>query len=66
LIPQIARQLGLPDSFVTGAVGNIDLTRAVHTEETFVAAFFDRWLRHRDGHVLDGPSPSFPDVTFVP
>jgi predicted dienelactone hydrolase len=66
LIPQIARQLGLPDSFVTRVVGSIDLTRAVHAEETFVAAFFDRWLRGRDGHVLDGPSPRFPDVTFIP
>lgn len=66
LIPQIARQLGLPDSFVTSAVGSVDLTRAVHTEETFVAAFFDKWLRGRDGHVLDGPSPGFPDVTFIP
>lgn len=66
LMPQIARQLGLPDSFVTGDIGTIDPTRAVHTEETFVAAFFDRWLQGRDGHVLDGPSPGFPDVTFVP
>jgi predicted dienelactone hydrolase len=66
LIPQIARQLGLPGSFVTQAVGSIDLTRAVRTEETFVAAFFDRWLRGRHGQVLDGPDPRFPGVTFVP
>jgi hypothetical protein len=66
LLPQIARQLGLPDSFVTGVIGSIDLSRAVHTEETLVAAFFDRWLRGRDGHVLDGPSPAFPNITFVP
>jgi dienelactone hydrolase len=66
LIPQIADQLGLPGSYVTGVVGDIDLTRAVTTEETFVAAFFDRSLRGRDGHVLDGPSRRFPDVTFIP
>lgn len=66
LLPQIARQLGLPDSFVTRVIGSVDPTRAVHTEETFVAAFFDRWLRGRDGHVLDGPSARFPDVTFIP
>lgn len=66
LLPQIARQLDLPDSFVTGTVGDLDLTRAVHTEETFVAAFFDRWLRGRDGQVLDGPSRCFPDIVFVP
>jgi hypothetical protein len=66
LIPQIARQLGLPRSFVTSDIGSIDPARAVHTEETFVAAFFDRWLRGGDGHVLEGPSPHLPDVTFVP
>lgn len=65
LIPQIARQLGLPGSFVTGDIGSIDPAQAVHTEETFLAAFFDRWLRGGDGHVLDGPSPHLPDVTFV-
>lgn len=66
LIPQIARQLGLPSSFVTSDIGSIDPARAVHTEQTFVAAFFDRWLRGGDGHVLEGPSPHLPDVTFVP
>ncbi|GAA0566533.1 alpha/beta hydrolase [Paractinoplanes ferrugineus] len=66
LMPQIARQLGLPDSFVTDAIGTVDPGRAVRAEETFVAAFFDRWLRGRDSHVLDGPSPNAPDVTFVP
>jgi predicted dienelactone hydrolase len=66
LIPQIARQLGLQDSFVTGVIGTIDRTRSVNTEAAFVAAFFDRSLRGHDGHVLDGPSPRFPDVTFIP
>ncbi|MFF5175641.1 hypothetical protein ACFY3U_23860 [Micromonospora sp. NPDC000089] len=66
LLPQIARQLGLPDSFVTEALGSIDPARAVRTDETLVAAFFDRWLRGRDGHLLDGPSPRLRDVTFVP
>jgi hypothetical protein len=66
LIPQIAQRLGLPAGFVTGVLGDIDLTRAVPTEETLVAAFFDRWLRGRAGQVLDGPSRRFPNVTFIP
>ncbi|MFI5836204.1 alpha/beta hydrolase family protein [Micromonospora sp. NPDC051300] len=66
LLPQIARQLGLPDSFVTGVVGDVDPRRAVRAEETVVAAFFDRWLRGGDGRVLDGPSRCLPDVVFVP
>ncbi|MEV0425475.1 hypothetical protein [Micromonospora sp. NPDC050495] len=65
LLPQIARQLGLPDSFVTETIGDIEPTRAVRIEETLIAAFFDRWLRGRNGHVLDGPSPRLRDVTFV-
>jgi hypothetical protein len=65
LIPQIARQLGLPGSFVTGDIGSIHPAQAVHTEETFLADFIDKWLRGGDGQVLDGPSPHLPDVTFV-
>ena len=26
---------------------------------------FDRTLRHRDGHLLDGPSPRFPEIQFI-
>ncbi|AGL18719.1 hypothetical protein [Actinoplanes sp. N902-109] len=66
LIPQIARQLDLPAGFVTDDLGSIDPVRAVPTQATFVAAFFDKWLRGRDSHVLDGPSPQLPGVTFVP
>jgi dienelactone hydrolase len=65
LAPQIARQLGLPDSFVTGAIGTIDPARAVRGEEAYLSAFFDRWLRGRDNHLLDGPSPRYPDFVFV-
>ncbi|MEV1079287.1 hypothetical protein AB0I98_13695 [Streptomyces sp. NPDC050211] len=28
-------------------------------------SFFDRWLRGHDDHLLDGPSPRLPDVSFV-
>ena len=65
LIPQIAQQFGLPDSFVIGVIGSIALIRTVQTDATLVAAFFDKWLRGRDGQVLHGSSQSFPDVTFV-
>jgi hypothetical protein len=29
-------------------------------------AFFDRHLRGRRGHLLDGPSPAFREVKLVP
>jgi hypothetical protein len=31
----------------------------------YMMSFFDRWLRHRDDHLLDRPSPGFPEVAFV-
>jgi hypothetical protein len=38
--------------------------------ELMISAFypaqdFDKFLRHGGGHLLDGPSPRYPDVTFV-
>jgi hypothetical protein len=66
LLPQIARQLGLPDSFVTHSViGSIDPAKTVPAEEAYLAAFFDRWLGSRDNHLLDSPSPRYPEFTFV-
>jgi hypothetical protein len=65
LIPQIARQLGLPDSFVTRQIGTVDRARAVAAEQAYVSAFFNRWLRGDDNHLLDGPSPRYPEFTFV-
>lgn len=65
LIPQIARQLGLPRSFVTGDIGTVDPARALAAEDAYVTAFFDRWLNGRNNHLLDGPSPRYPDIKFV-
>jgi hypothetical protein len=65
LIPQIARQLGLPHSFVTREIGTVDPARAVAAEEAYIAAFFGRWLRGDDNQLLDGPSPRYPEFTFV-
>jgi Platelet-activating factor acetylhydrolase, isoform II len=42
----------------------IDARRAVAVQRAYVRAFFDRWLRSRDGQLLDGPSPRFPEVAF--
>jgi hypothetical protein len=51
---------------VTGALDLRPTGMLGVSAETFVAAFFGRWLRGRPSPVLDGPSPNFPDVTFVP
>ncbi len=72
LIPQIARELGLTRGFVTRDIGTVHPARAVAAEDAYIAAFFDKFLRHGGGflwhgggHLLDGPSPRYPDVTFV-
>jgi hypothetical protein len=65
LIPQIARQLGLPASFVSRAIGTVDPAAAVRAEQAYLAAFFGRFLRSQDNHLLDGPSPRYPEFAFL-
>jgi hypothetical protein len=66
LLPQAAPLIGLPPSVVAQDIGTIDPERALAAERAYVLAFFDRTLRHRDGHLLDGPSPRFPEIQFIP
>ncbi len=64
LVPEIARKVTLPPDVLAG-IGSVDPAGAVAADRAYVAAFFDRWLRHRDGGLLDGPSARFPQMTFV-
>jgi hypothetical protein len=66
LIPQIARQHGLPESFVTQQIGTVNPAGAVRAEQAYLAAFFGRFLNGQDNHLLDGPSPRYPEIGFVP
>jgi dienelactone hydrolase len=67
LIPQIDRRTPLPPGARTDDIGDMDPVRALAAQETYLAAFFDRWLRGRDDHhLLDGPSPRWPEMVFVP
>jgi hypothetical protein len=47
------------------AVGTIKTHRAVAATRAYVLAFFDLHLRGR-GHLLDGPSPAYPEMDFIP
>ncbi|MEU1409302.1 Tat pathway signal protein [Streptomyces sp. NPDC005728] len=58
-------QLDLPPATRTQDIGTIDPATAVRTNEAYVSGFFDHWLRGRHGHLLDGPSPRYPDMEFV-
>jgi hypothetical protein len=59
-------QTGLPRDVVQQQIGTADPIRAVAALRAHVGSFFDRWLRDRDDHLLDGPSPHYPEITFVP
>jgi hypothetical protein len=64
--PQIAQALGLPPATFEPFIGTIDPARSIAAQRAYVAAFFDLHLRHRDNHLLDGPSPRYPEIEFVP
>jgi len=59
--PLLAGALGIknPAGVMTGA-------RAAELTRAYVAAFLDRHLKGCPQPLLDGPSPRYPDVVFVP
>ncbi|MFH9349000.1 acetylhydrolase [Kitasatospora sp. NPDC017646] len=66
LMPQVAEVLGLPEQQVQQMVGTLPADSSVGIQQAYPLAFFDLHLRHRRGALLDGPSPRFPEVKFLP
>ncbi|MBL1108869.1 acetylhydrolase [Streptomyces sp. 5-8] len=66
LIPQLAEAVGMSEEELRDRIGTLAPTRAVRIQQAYPLAFFDRHLRNRPGHLLDGPSRAFPEVTFLP
>ncbi|MEU7070085.1 acetylhydrolase [Streptomyces narbonensis] len=66
LFPQVAKLLGWSGEQPAEAIGSLDPDQAVRIQQAYPLAFFDEHLRHRRGHLLDGPSRAFPAVTFLP
>jgi dienelactone hydrolase len=66
LIPELAQALDLTPDQVAELVGTIDPKTAVTDERVYIEAFFDKYLRHHNNHLLDGPSRRFPDISFEP
>jgi hypothetical protein len=58
--------IGLPPDQLERIIGTIDPQRAFTIETAYVTSFFDRHLRHRDNHLLDGQSTQFPEMLFQP
>jgi hypothetical protein len=65
LIPQLARAIGMSDEDLRERVGTLDPGRAARIQQAYPLGFFDLHLRGR-GHLLDRPSPAFPEVKFIP
>ncbi|MFF4424629.1 alpha/beta hydrolase family protein [Streptomyces sp. NPDC001549] len=66
LFPQVAKLFGWSGQQLQDVIGTLDPDQAVKIQQAYPLAFFDKHLRHRRGHLLDGPSPAFPAVTFLP
>ncbi|GHK01563.1 hypothetical protein SY2F82_33600 [Streptomyces sp. Y2F8-2] len=56
----------MTDQQIQDWIGTLDPARAVRIQQAYPLAFFDRHLRHRGRHLLDGPSAAFPEVKFLP
>ena len=66
LYPQLAKAIGMSDEQLEGLIGTLDPARAVRIQQSYPLAFFDLHLRRRRESLLDGPSPAFPEVRFIP
>ena len=66
LLPQTAGALNFPPDVVRQAIGTIDPHRSIVNQRAYITAFFDTHVRHRDSHLLDHPSPRFPEMQFLP
>jgi hypothetical protein len=66
LIPQLAALSGMSDEELESWIGTLDPARAVRIQQSYPLAFFDRHLRHRAVRLLDGPTPAFPEVRYLP
>ncbi|MFJ9692620.1 alpha/beta hydrolase family protein [Kitasatospora sp. NPDC101183] len=63
ILPLLAPLLGRSASDLEEDVGTIPGRRAQAFQRAYPRAFFDLHLRGR-GHLLDGPSPGFPEVGY--
>ena len=66
LVPQAAGLLNFSPDTVQQFIGTIDPDRSIKNQRAYLTAFFNTHLRHREGHLLDHPSPRFPEMQFIP
>ncbi|MFD0568098.1 alpha/beta hydrolase family protein [Kitasatospora gansuensis] len=66
LFAQVAKLFGWSGEQLQDVIGTLDPDQAMRIQQAYPLAFFDEHLRHRRRPLLDGPSPAFPAVTFLP
>ncbi|HET6859542.1 MAG TPA: lipase [Streptomyces sp.] len=64
-VPALDEHLDIPAATREQYIGAVDPERSTAAQRAYISAFFDQHLRGRPQHLLDGPSPSHPDVSFV-
>ncbi|GGU99106.1 lipase [Streptomyces filipinensis] len=65
MAPQEASLLRLTPAQLQQVYGTIDPNRAIEIQRVYLAAFFDKELRHQHGTLLDGPDKKYPEISFV-
>ncbi|SEM09440.1 alpha/beta hydrolase family protein [Streptacidiphilus jiangxiensis] len=66
LFSQAGGEMGLSPEQVQQDIGTLDPDRAVLIMRTYLAAYFDKVLhRPNSGTLMNGPSASYPEITFV-
>jgi predicted dienelactone hydrolase len=63
--PQAAVEIGLTPEQLAEMVGTLDPQRSITVQRSYLRAFFDQHLRHRDGRLLRAPHPGYPEIEFV-
>jgi predicted dienelactone hydrolase len=62
---QAAPALGLTPEQLAELIGTLDPQRSITIQRTYLRAFFDQHLRHRDSRLLQAPHPRYPEIEFV-
>ncbi|GAA2431971.1 lipase [Streptomyces macrosporus] len=65
VLPVLDEHLDIPAQTREQYIGTVNPERSTAAQRSYITAFFDQHLRGRPRHLLDGPSPSYPEVRFV-
>ncbi|MGW1169720.1 alpha/beta hydrolase family protein [Streptomyces sp. NPDC002550] len=65
MLPQEASLRGLSQAQLQQILGTLDPNRAIEIQRVYLAAFFDKELRHQHSALLDGPDKKYPEISFV-